>query len=1687
MDGVSRVRLHTRTPGAHGPPKALLYNLHTPAPGLHLCMPIMLAPVTVHEAAAPVEQTPPPPLLGYQRPNDPPITINCYLPDGVVLTPASDRFTPDPDLLVGIGHHPESTPAMREQLRATVAAFKDVIAFSLLDLKEPYHGAAGALHIRQESDVPAFVRPRRHGFLKDRIADIFYSELEKAGIIEPAPHSKSASNTTFAHKKAPDGSITDIRVCVNYAAQNDLSASQHTHFPVAEELFQEIGDSRWFSKIDLKSGFMQIPIDPASMDYSAFWWGTNLYRYTRMPFGLKQCPAAYQRVMDIEFGRAGLNYCTKVFLDDILVHSPTFEQHLIDIEKVLACLRAVNLKLHPAKSHFGIDTIDFLGFDVSQFGLTPQVAKVQALMDIPHPRCAQELRIVMGKIRYYGCFCEKFSEKARPLNDLLKKDVPWTWDPAVHGAAFDLLRNEIATPGKALKRFDRALPVFVHTDFSCKGIGAVLSQVDADGNEYMVACISRSLNSAEANYPSYKGECLAAVWAVKEFSSYLAGLFFTLVTDHEPLRWLTTNKELEGSMARWACALQQFDFTIVHRAGDKHQNADALSRFPRASDADRTGARMDPAPVNGPSVSLAPVQLVDLELYHPIMLGGYADAFNVRQTVQLDTRVHTFATRSLAHNTAVILYEPCGGLCAGLEALLRNGIFVTRYIYSDTSPAAQIVALHRISSLHETYPALFPPSASTAALTTLPMDITTITSADLIQAGADEGGQWVLIAGPPCQDFSPAGFSRGQRGTRAPVLRACIWIIGALQQLQHLHRPLYLLENAAMQYNFRSAEIRNVEFPALCMRIGDPVPLDAALFGSYAHRLRNFWSNFAYAPDVRSALAHTVRPTGINVDSILDASRFSSWVDRADAFPFCRANIPGTPRSALPTMVTFGMSRAFRLGCPGAIYDTQLGGWDEPNPDERERALGYPTGATAAPGLTLTDRHVITGNCIDQAALTGLIRTFLTVTVPPVLLPNLQYTPVHHHIPLIASLSLNKPQYISDSRMSEISFFLAHNPVNFPVIVAPVNIPATQPTQAYDAPLSHREITPAAELRGNKRLASAANEPAQVDIHDDLPVLCFLLENKFPANLTHAQSRRIARRAKAYRAQRISPTEVLIHRLMHNGTLRVVPPKPDRQAAIESAHRLSGHFGVARTLHLLMQHFWWQGIMANVAFVLRQCQVCSRVRASFDVPSTSMTSTPINGLFYAWGVDTSGPFPLSKRGNTYIMHAIEYFSGVLILEPMPNKEARNTAYAFKHGVLERFGACAQVLTDNGTEYQGDFHALLGECFIDHRQSSPNHPQANGLVERSVQTIKQALRRHCEDTLRVDTWDEKLPFVSLAYNCSRQSATRCSPYMLLYAREPVFPSSTLRDHMRVPLPPMDATSPQAVTAAVTGLLDRANYIESITPTIANNLAIAHHRDTLRYARTRSGNYLPRLRKFAVGDFVYMRRPNALNTLQIPAKQLILRIVEARPTGIMVLQGRCGTLISNHVKNLAPCHLPFIEGTLHPELAVPSPDKACLRCSSPDDEARMLLCDVCGDAWHMYCLQPPLTAVPKGNWMCPQCHASGLREVPPQIPRQLGPAPTAADLSERLFTNTATRARDHAAQLLDGSLVSKQVKGKRKGKKITLWGTATFRGHVYRPHYFAVRYSDGSEEILTDKLLQQRSPQPPHAAHAITCRP
>ena len=199
----------------------------------------------------------------------------------------------------------------------------------------------------------------------------------------------------------------------------------------------------------------------------------------------------------------------------------------------------------------------------------------------------------MGFINYYRCYVPNMSALTGGLTKLLRKDQPWVWGPE-QDAAFAAIKAVFTKSGLVLRPIDYSRPLILHTDFSNKGIGAVLGQLDGDGNEYMCACVSRSLNKHEQNYSSYKGEMLAAVWAVKMFRHHLlGGPKFRLVTDHQPLTYLMGADGLTGQYARFALVMQEYDFEVVHRPGVKHQNADLLSRNPSPSAIDDTGARMD--------------------------------------------------------------------------------------------------------------------------------------------------------------------------------------------------------------------------------------------------------------------------------------------------------------------------------------------------------------------------------------------------------------------------------------------------------------------------------------------------------------------------------------------------------------------------------------------------------------------------------------------------------------------------------------------------------------------------------------------------------------------------------------------------------------------------------------------------------------------------------------------------------------------------------------------------------------------------------------------------------------------------------------------------------------------------------------------------------------------------------------
>lgn len=229
--------------------------------------------------------------------------------------------------------------------------------------------------------------------------------------------------------------------------------------------------------------------------------------------------------------------------------------HVEHVKKVLDCLHKVGLRVHPEKSVFGASQVEYLGHMVSADGISPTKAKVAATQALPSPRNLSELRCIMG-ILNYRLYIPGFSETAAPIYELLRANVTWEWTTE-RDAAYQKLKQALANPKLVLRPADPDRQFVLHTDWSVNGVGAVLGQVGDDGQEYMVACASRSLNQHEKRYTPWKGELLAAVWGIKTFRHYLHGAKqpFRLVTDHRPLLGLLTTAEPNASRCggSWRC------------------------------------------------------------------------------------------------------------------------------------------------------------------------------------------------------------------------------------------------------------------------------------------------------------------------------------------------------------------------------------------------------------------------------------------------------------------------------------------------------------------------------------------------------------------------------------------------------------------------------------------------------------------------------------------------------------------------------------------------------------------------------------------------------------------------------------------------------------------------------------------------------------------------------------------------------------------------------------------------------------------------------------------------------------------------------------------------------------------------------------------------------------------------------
>jgi hypothetical protein len=412
--------------------------------------------------------------------------------------------------------------------------------------------------IRLLHPEPVKQRYRPRNPFMQGIIDEEVDKMLAEGVIEP---SDSPWSSPIVLAKEKDGKH---RFCIDFRKVKEVTRKDAYPLPFINVILDKLRRARYISTIDLKSGYWQVPLTPSSKPITAFTVPSReLYHFRVMPFGLHSAPATFQRLMDRVIGPELDPYCF-AYLDDIVVLGETFEQHLQVLQEVFRRLRAANLRLNPDKCQFGRRSLTYLGHVVTAAGIRTDPDKVAAIRQLATPKTLRQLRRFLGMASWYRRFIPDFSRIAAPLNRLLKKGGRWDWTPE-QDAAFNTLKDSLsAAPVLACPDFGK--PFVLQTDAADTGLGVALTQY-VDGGDHVIAYASRSLTKPEQAYSTTEKECLAVVWGIEKMRPYLEDYRFTVLTDHQSLKWLRAIKDPTGRLARWAIFLQQHDFDIRYRKG----------------------------------------------------------------------------------------------------------------------------------------------------------------------------------------------------------------------------------------------------------------------------------------------------------------------------------------------------------------------------------------------------------------------------------------------------------------------------------------------------------------------------------------------------------------------------------------------------------------------------------------------------------------------------------------------------------------------------------------------------------------------------------------------------------------------------------------------------------------------------------------------------------------------------------------------------------------------------------------------------------------------------------------------------------------------------------------------------------------------------------------------------------------
>jgi hypothetical protein len=454
----------------------------------------------------------------------------------------------------------------QSEVLTLINEFRDCFASNT---KELGRAEAFDMHIRLNDDVPVTYRPYRLAYSERTMVRDIVQDLLDNGIVRES-ESPYSSPVLLVKKKSGE-----YRMCVDYRSLNAKTIKDKYPLPRVDDYFEKMHGSQYFTTLDLASGYHQIKMAEDSIAKTAFITPDGHYEYLRMPFGLVNAPAVFQRAINSVLGK--LRYHTAMaYLDDILLPSTTFKMGLHTLREVFELFRRAGMTFRLSKCRFFHEQLEYLGHEISVKGVRPGQAKTKAISNYPRPKNVHEVRQFIGLTSYFRKFIQGFAAIAKPLTTLTKNNVPFVWNEEEEQAFQILIRRLVERPVLAL--YNQEAITELHTDASIHGLGGILLQYQQDGTLKPICYFSRQTNKAEQNYHSYELETLAVVESMRRFRIYLLNNRFTVHTDCNAIRYTMSKRDLVPRIGRWWLLTQEFDFDVVYRPGAKMVHVDALSR-----------------------------------------------------------------------------------------------------------------------------------------------------------------------------------------------------------------------------------------------------------------------------------------------------------------------------------------------------------------------------------------------------------------------------------------------------------------------------------------------------------------------------------------------------------------------------------------------------------------------------------------------------------------------------------------------------------------------------------------------------------------------------------------------------------------------------------------------------------------------------------------------------------------------------------------------------------------------------------------------------------------------------------------------------------------------------------------------------------------------------------------------------